>query len=82
MSNSEKGIRGTGGRTAAQPRRFRPTRYDILLGVIPVIFGLALAIAVFSSVTLQLALLVGAVAGGVVMFDALFRNPPLREDDR
>lgn len=55
----------------------QPTRYDLVLTAIPLIFVLAVALSAALSVPFLAALAVGAVVSSVVVVDAVFLNPPI-----
>jgi hypothetical protein len=52
------------------------SRYDLLLALVPLGFGLALLAHVVTDVSLLTAVAAGAVLGLAVLVDALFVNPP------
>ncbi|APW97184.1 hypothetical protein CHINAEXTREME_05100 [Halobiforma lacisalsi AJ5] len=51
-------------------------RYDLLLGIVPVAFAVALVVAGVASLSMAQALLVAATIGVLVIVDACYRNPP------
>lgn len=53
------------------------SRYDLLLGIVPVAFAVALVVATVASVSLVEALFVAAIIGVLVIVDACYRNPPI-----
>lgn len=58
-------------------RSIRPvSRYDLVLGLIPVAFGAAGAAGAFLSVTATTTVSVAAILSGLAVVDALFLNPP------
>ena len=56
------------------------TRYDLVLGVVPVAFAIALVVAYVAGVTVPLALTGAAVVGIAAIVDALFVHPPVDQD--
>jgi len=57
-----------------------PTRYDLVLAAVPLAFVLALVAGLVSSVPVRSAITVAAIAGTAAVVDALFINPPGRND--
>ncbi|SFC18466.1 hypothetical protein SAMN05444422_105171 [Halobiforma haloterrestris] len=51
-------------------------RYDLLLGIVPVAFAVALVVAGVASLSMAQALLVAATVGVLVIVDACYLNPP------
>ncbi|SEH13290.1 hypothetical protein SAMN04487967_1274 [Natronorubrum sediminis] len=51
------------------------SRYDVLLGIIPVAYASAILVAGLSSVPLVLTMLVASLVGVVVIVDACYLNP-------
>jgi hypothetical protein len=60
------------------PAHVRPSRYDIVLWVIPLAFLLALVAATVLSTPTEIPLVAASVVGALALFDGLFRNPPIR----
>ncbi|MFC4989565.1 hypothetical protein [Saliphagus infecundisoli] len=56
-------------------------RYDLMLAVIPVVFGVALAIAPVAGVAVEGALVPAAVVAAAVVADACYLNPPIDPDE-
>jgi hypothetical protein len=54
------------------------SRYDLLLAVIPILFGLALFIHLVAPISLQIPFGVSALISGALVADALYFNPPAR----
>ena len=54
----------------------RPSRYDLLLAAIPLVFALALGAYALTPVSLELALAGGALLSGLCFVDAVYLNPP------
>ncbi|APX97875.1 hypothetical protein [Natronorubrum daqingense] len=52
------------------------SRYDVLLGIIPVAYASAILVAGLSSVPLVVTMLVASLVGVVVIADACYLNPP------
>ena len=52
-------------------------RYDLALGIIPIVFVVALVAASALGVPVPYALAVAAVVGGGVIVDACYLNPPV-----
>lgn len=52
-------------------------RYDVVIGIIPVAFVLALVGGTIAGVTVELALVAWAVVVVPMIVDALYLNPPL-----
>lgn len=52
------------------------SRYDAILGIIPLTFMIALLAATVGSVRLETAIIGGSLIGVLVVIDALFLNPP------
>lgn len=52
------------------------SRYDLLLGVIPLAFGSAITTAVISSLPIEGTLFVAALVGVLAILDAVLYNPP------
>jgi len=74
MASSKRSFSGTG----SQPTIFAlPTRYDIHLGIIPLVFSLAVLIGWLTGVPLTVTLAGASLVGFLVIADALFRYPPL-----
>lgn len=61
-----------------------PSRYDVVLAAIPLVFALALLAHVTLSVPLRPAIASGAVASSLLVVDAIYLNPPTgpRSDGR
>jgi hypothetical protein len=59
-----------------QRDRSTPSRYDLLLAVIPAAFLIALLANVAFSVPLRTALPAGSIVGAAALADGLFFNPP------
>ncbi|WP_137290993.1 hypothetical protein [Natronorubrum halophilum] len=57
------------------------TRYDILLGIVPIAFAVALVAASILSVSTGQAMF-GAALVGVFVVDACYRNPPVDQESR
>jgi len=55
-----------------------PTRYDLVLALIPAVFAVTLAAAAFADLTLRTALTGASLVGALAVADALFLNPPTR----
>ncbi len=55
-------------------------RYDLTLAIIPVAFGVALAIAPVSGVAVERLLVPAAVVAAAVVADACYLNPPIDPD--
>jgi hypothetical protein len=53
-----------------------PSRYDLLLVVIPAAFVLSLLVGHLFSVTPRLSMAAAAVVGAAALVDGLFVNPP------
>lgn len=53
------------------------SRYDVLLGIVPAAFAVALVVATVASVSLVEAMLVAAIIGALVIVDGCYRNPPI-----
>lgn len=53
------------------------TRYDFVLGIVPIVFAVALVAANAMAVSLVEALVPAALAGVLVVADALYLNPPV-----
>ena len=60
----------------------RPSRYDLLLWVIPTAFLLALVISTVLSTPVEQTLVAASVVGVLALLDGLFRNPPIRTAPR
>ena len=58
------------------------SRYDLLLGVVPVAFAVALVVASVLSVSLVEAMFVAATIGVLVIVDACYFNPPIDQGPR
>lgn len=58
------------------PSHVRPSRYDLVLWVIPLAFLLALVAATVLSTPTEVPLVAASVVGALALFDGLFRNPP------
>lgn len=54
------------------------SRYDLVLGLIPVVFGAAGAAGAFLSVTATTAVTAAGIVSALAVVDALFLNPPRR----
>lgn len=54
----------------------RPTRYDLLLAIIPVAFLLAVFASTLLSAPPRTALVAASAVGALAVVDGLFRNPP------
>lgn len=52
------------------------SRYDLVLAVIPLVFGLALVSHTVLSLPLSTTMAASAVVTGVLVVDAMFLNPP------
>jgi hypothetical protein len=65
------------GRTTRGPM---PTRYDLVLAVVPLAFAVALVAGLLSPVSVHAALAAAGVVGVAAVVDALFVNPPERGD--
>lgn len=52
------------------------TYYDKVLAAIPICLGGGIVVGLVTDVSLELGLLAGAVLSTVVIYDAVFRNPP------
>lgn len=64
---------------ASGPRQWRrgpPTRYDLVLLVIPLAFALALVGAWTGPLAVHHAMFAASVGAAALVVDALFRNPP------
>jgi len=59
-----------------------PTRYDLVLAVVPLAFVVALVAGLLSSIPTHGALAAAALVGTAAVVDALFVNPPKRGDRR
>lgn len=59
-----------------------PTRYDLVLAVVPLAFAVALVAGLLAPVSVHGALAVGALIATAAVVDALFVNPPERGDRR
>jgi len=59
-----------------QRSRTVPSRYDIVLAVIPAAFVVAVFVSVVFSVPLRAVLPAGSLVGGLALVDGLYRNPP------
>ncbi|OIB55437.1 hypothetical protein [Natrialba sp. SSL1] len=57
-------------------------RYDFALAVIPVAFAVALIVATVTSVSTPQMLAVAALVGALVIADACYFNPPVRDGGR
>ncbi|MDQ2050846.1 hypothetical protein RBH26_10160 [Natronolimnohabitans sp. A-GB9] len=55
----------------------KASRYDLLLGIIPVVFAVALVVAHVLSVSVVQAMFVAAAIGVLVVIDACYLNPPI-----
>ena len=53
------------------------SRYDLLLGVIPVLFVLAFAVSVSGLLSLEVALATAGLASAVCLADAFYLHPPV-----
>lgn len=53
------------------------SRYDLLLGIVPLAFAVALVVAQVLSVSVVQAMFVAAAIGVLVIVDACYRNPPI-----
>jgi len=54
------------------------SRHDLLLAVIPILFGLALLTYLVASISLHTPFGVSALISGALVADALYFNPPAR----
>ena len=52
-------------------------RYDLQLGLVPVVFAVALVTANVLSVSVVQAMFVAAAIGALVVIDACYLNPPI-----
>lgn len=79
MSTRTNGPDGFSGQYAEQllPRQ-SPTRHDLVLAVIPVVFALTLVAAVVLGLSIQAAIAGASLVGAVAVIDALFIHPPTR----
>lgn len=59
-------------------RKTPPTRYDLVLALIPAVFALTLTTAAVVGLSLQTALTGASMVGVLAVLDALFINPPTR----
>lgn len=77
MSTSADGTRDFGGQRFEQllPHR-SPTRYDLVLALIPAVFAVMLATAALADLTLRMALTGASLVGALAVVDALFLHPP------
>jgi len=57
-----------------------PTRYDLVLAVVPLAFAVALVAGLLVPVSVHGALAAAGVVGTAAVVDALFVNPPERSD--
>lgn len=55
----------------------RLSRYDLLLGAIPLAFALALVATALTPAPLEAALAGGALLSGLCFVDAIYLNPPV-----
>ncbi|WP_423999713.1 hypothetical protein ACOZ4I_11685 [Haloarcula salina] len=79
MSTSSDGTRGFDGQRFEQPLPPRsPTRYDLVLALIPAVFALTLTAVALTDLTLRTALTGASLIGSLAVVDALFLNPPTR----
>jgi len=53
-----------------------PSRYDLLLAAIPLVFAVVLAVHAALGVPVGVAVGAGALVSGAAVLDALFLNPP------
>lgn len=53
------------------------TYYDALLAAIPVLLGMGMLVSLHPAVALHQGLGLGAMLGTLVLFEAIFRNPPV-----
>lgn len=54
----------------------RLSRYDLVLAAIPLVFGLAMVVALVTPLPSQAAIAGGAVVAAGLLTDALYLNPP------
>ncbi len=54
------------------------TRYDLALAFIPTVFVLAIMVGTVLDLSMQAALVSAALAGILVLVDALYLNPPIK----
>lgn len=59
-----------------------PTRYDLVLAVVPLAFIVALVAGLFSAVSVHGALAAAALVGAAAVVEALVVNPPDQGDRR
>ena len=60
-----------------QRSRTVPSRYDLVLAVIPAAFVVALLANVVFSVPLRTVLAASSLVGALALVDGLYRNPPI-----
>lgn len=76
-------------RRSATGRRPRPdaaaswplSRYDLVLALIPLAFGVAIFASLLLEITLPTAMAAASVFGLGMILDATFRNPPVSGSD-
>lgn len=54
-----------------------PSRYDLVLAIVPAAFLVASLVGTVLSVSWQATLLTGALVGCLAILDAIFLNPPI-----
>ncbi|RQG93168.1 hypothetical protein EA462_02900 [Natrarchaeobius halalkaliphilus] len=57
-------------------------RYDLLLGIVPIAFAVALVAASLLGVSVTQAMIVPAIVGVFTIVDACYRNPPIDQGSR
>ena len=57
-----------------------PSRYDLLLAVIPLVFATMFAVQAAFGVPFRAAVTAGALLSAIAVVDALFVNPPTAPD--
>jgi len=54
-----------------------PSRYDLVLAVIPTAFVVALLASIVFSIPLRAVLTASSLVGALALVDGLYRNPPI-----
>lgn len=73
MAVSDRSRRGIASRT---PRVRRPSRYDLYLVALPLVFLTAILLAVVAPVSIQESVFGASLIGATILVDGLFINPP------
>lgn len=67
---------GTDGSNTDRPVRPFGDRYDALLSIVPLSFGLAVLASLLLGVPIEVTILPAALISGVAIVDGVYRNPP------